>query len=79
MSSSRAARVTHARLIARLVRGPRGLRYRRPAHVSANLIYFGPDKKTHLPRSQTGGSLGKRRFSALEREPEVTRRLATAL
>lgn len=46
-----------------------------PAHVSANLIYFGPDKKL-IYREARPGSLGKRRFSAPSREPEVTRRLA---
>lgn len=39
----------------------------RPAHVSANLIYFGPDKKL-IYREARPGSLGKRRFSAPSRE-----------
>lgn len=70
-SSSHCA--VHARLIAR-VRGARASEIR-PAHVSANLIYFGSDKKL-IYREARPASLGKRRFSAPSREPEVTRRLA---
>lgn len=49
----------------------------RLAHVSANLIYFGPDKKLiyRAAREVRPGSLGKRRFllRPTSREPEVTR------
>lgn len=45
------------------------------ACLSANLIYFGPDKKL-IYREARPASLGKQRFSAPSREPEVTRLLA---
>lgn len=47
-----------------------------PAHVSANLIYFGPDKKLIYRKARQSWETIVFFFYALGREPEVTRRLA---
>lgn len=46
-----------------------------PAHVSANLIYFGPDKKLIYRKARRSWETTIF-FRALGREPEVTRRIS---